>query len=258
MKKLFGLLLLTAAIIFANPIDDKAPTFVYHGAPVSKIVKDNQYLVKKYYAIHYRYDTKTPEYVVEHLTKEKIEGPAKRRDDFRVDPEVPEKYSAQLSDYAGNPYDRGHLVPGADNTQNEEAMSESFFLTNMVPQVPNHNRGIWKQLETFCRNWTLEGKDIYIVSGTTYNKEYKTIGDNKVGVPDYIWKVVVDAKTNKGIAFFFPNAPIPVADMPNYVVTIAEVETKTGLNFEPKLEKTKQKTLETTKADLKEWSGLVK
>ena len=130
------------------------------------------------------------------------------------------------------------------------------MLFRSVPQVPNHNRGIWKQLETFCRNWTEEGKDLYIVSGTVYNTTYKTIGEHKVGVPDYIWKVVVDAKTNKGIAFFFPNAPIPVADMPKYVVTIAEVEQKTGLNFEPKLEKAKQKSLETTKANLKEWSGL--
>ena len=160
MKKyILSLFLIVATLAVANPIDDKAAAFVYNGAPISKIVKDDQYLIKKYYAIHYRYDTKTPEYVVEHLTKEKIDGPTKRKDDFRPDPEVPVKYESQLSDYAGAPYDRGHLVPGADNTQSEEAMSESFFLTNMVPQVPNHIRGIWKQLETFCRNWTEEGKE---------------------------------------------------------------------------------------------------
>jgi endonuclease G len=255
MKKIFLYLLLVVSLL-ANPIDDKAPQLVVHGAPVSAIKKSNQYLVKKYYAIHYRYDTKTAEYVVEHVTKENISGTAKRKDDFRADPEVPTAYQSQLEDYAGNPFDRGHLVPGANNTINEEAMSQSFFLSNMVPQIPNHNRGIWKQLETFVRNWTLEGKDIYVVTGTIYNKDYKTIGANKVGIPDYLWKIVIDNKSNKAIAFLFPNAPLPVADLPKYVVTISEIEAKTQLNFMPKLTKAQSAAIEQSKANLSEWSGL--
>lgn len=255
MKKLFLYLLLVVSLL-ANPIDDKAPQFVVHGAPVSSITNQEQYLIKKYYAIHYRYDTKTAEYVVEHITKEAINGPAKRKDNFRPDPDVPTKYQSQLEDYAGNPFDRGHLVPGANNTQNEEAMDSSFVLSNMVPQVPNHNRGIWKQLETFVRNWTLEGKDIYVVSGTIYNKDFKTIGANKVGIPDYIWKVVIDNKSNKAIAFLFPNAPLPVADLPKYVVSISELETKTHLNFMPKLTKAQSTAIEHNKANLSDWSGL--
>ena len=258
MKKIYTLLLITVSTVWSNPIDDKGSQLVYQGAPVSSIVKDQQYLIKKYYAIHYRYDTKTAEYVVEHVTKEAITGAAKRKDDFRPDPEVPVKYQSQLSDYAGNPYDRGHLVPGANNTQSDEAMSESFFLSNMVPQVPNHNRGIWKQLETLVRDWVIEGKDIYVVSGTIYGKEHKSIGDNKVGIPDYLWKIAVDKKSNKAIAFLFPNAPLPVADLPKYVVSIAEIEAKTGINFHPKLTTAQSKTIEGDKANLKDWPGLVK
>ena len=254
-KYIFGILL-TIGIALANPIDDKGSQFVYQGAPVSSLTKNEQYLVKKYYAIHYRYDTKTAEYVVEHVTKEAITGTAKRKDDFRPDPEVPVKHQSQLDDYAGNPYDRGHLVPGANNTLNEEAMSESFFLSNMVPQVPNHNRGIWKQLETLVRNWVLEGKDIYVISGTIYGKDSKTIGANKVGVPDYLWKIAIDKKSNKAIAFLFPNAPIPVADLPKYVVAISEIEAKTNINFMPKLTSAQSKTIEGDKANLKDWSGL--
>lgn len=256
MKKYVFGLFLAVGIVLANPIDDKGSQFVYQGAPVSSITKNNQYLVKKYYAIHYRYDTKTAEYVVEHVTKEAITGTAKRKDDFRPDPELPEKHRSLLEDYAGNPYDRGHLVPGANNTQSEEAMSESFFLSNMVPQVPNHNRGIWKQLETLVRNWVLEGKDLYVISGTIYTKDHKTIGNNKVGVPDYLWKIAVDKKTNKSIAFLLPNTPIPVADLPKYIVTIAEIEIKTGINFHPKLTTELSNTIEGNKANIKEWSGL--
>lgn len=256
MKKYILGILLTVGLVLANPIDDKGSQFVYQGAPVSSITKNNQYLVKKYYAIHYRYDTKTAEYVVEHVTKEAITGTAKRKDDFRADPEVPVKYQSQLEDYAGNPYDRGHLVPGANNTQNEEAMSQSFFLSNMVPQVPNHNRGIWKQLETLVRNWVQEGKDIYVISGTIYGKDAKTIGTNKVGVPDYLWKIAIDKKANKAIAFLLPNTAIPVADLPKYVVAISEIEIKTGINFMPKLTTEQSKLIEGDKANLKDWPGL--
>lgn len=256
MNKILLYLCLVISVL-ANPIDDKASQFVFYGAPVSPFTKNEQYLIKKNYAIHYRYDTKTAEYVVEHVTKECVTGLSKREDDFRPDPEVPKQYQSQLSDYAGNPFDRGHLVPAGDNTQNDEVMSESFFLTNMVPQVPNHNRGIWKQLETFVRNWVLEGKDIYVVSGTIYGKDYSSIGDNKVGVPTYLWKVIVDKKGNKGIAFLLPNQPLPVADLPKYVISIYELEAKTGINFHPKLTTAQSKIIEGDKANLKEWSGLI-
>ena len=170
IKYLLVSLLTLVTILVANPIDDKASQFVVNGAPISKITKDNQYLIKKVYAIHYRYDKKTAEYVVEHPTKEDILCGSKRQDDFRPDPEIPEKHQSKLSDYAGNPYDRGHLVPAGNSTKNADTMSESFFLSNMVPQVPNHNRGIWKQLEKCVRNWVVnEGKDLYVISGTAYN-----------------------------------------------------------------------------------------
>jgi len=251
-KFIIGLVVLST-LVFANPIDDKASQFIVNGAPISKIEKDNQYIIKKNYAIHYRFDTKTAEYVVEHPTLEKINGKSKRKDDFRPDPDIAKQHQSQLADYAGEPYDRGHLVPAGNSTQNDEVMSESFFLSNMIPQVPNHNRGIWKQLETAVRNWVNEGKDIYVISGTFYNKEYKQIGQ-RVGVPDNLWKVIIDAKSNKAIAFWFPNAPLPVQDLPKYIVSIEEIENKTGIDFNPKLDKAKQKVLESMKGDIKDWS----
>jgi endonuclease G len=196
-----------------------------------------QYLCKQNYAIHYRYDTKTAEYVVEHITLQHITGSNKRKDDFRPDPSLPKQHQSTLADYAGFPYDRGHLAPGADNTHTAEAMSESFFLSNMVPQVPNHNRGIWKQLETAVRNWVLEGKDIYVVSGTIYNPGYQSIGKGQVGIPTHMWKVIVDRKNSKSIAFLFPNAPLPVA-------------------FMPQLTAQQKAVLEDTPPNLADWSSL--
>lgn len=255
MKKLLLLLLLPFAAL-ANPIDDQCPQFTLRGAPVSSLQPGTtQYLCKSNYAIHYRYDTKTAEYVVEHVTLPTVTGPFKREDDFRPDPAVPKQFQSQLSDYAGNPYDRGHLAPAGDNTHSDDAMSESFFLTNMVPQVPNHNRGIWKQLETAVRNWVLEGKDIYVVSGTIYAGQYLTIGRNQVGVPTHMWKVIVDRKSAKAIAFLFPNAPLPVKDLPKYATNIATIEQYTGINFHPQLPPQLQH-IETDAPDLSLWSSL--
>lgn len=221
--------------VFANPINETCSQFVYAGAPIS-VLQETQYLCKTNYAVHYRYDTKTAEYVVEHVTLENITGPAKRKNNFRVDPELKSKHQSTLQDYARSGYDRGHLAAGANNNGNDKIMSESFFLSNMVPQNPVNNRVIWRILEERIRDLVLEGKDIYLVTGTVYESGYKTLGNNKVGIPTQLWKVIVDKKGQKGIAFLIPNRPIPPDELSNYVVPIVEVEKVTGLNFHPNLD----------------------
>jgi endonuclease G len=111
----------------------------------------------------------------------------------------------------------------------------------MVPQEPNNNRGIWKQLETFVREWTLKGMDIYVVSGTIYSRNSKTIGDNKVGVPDKIWKVIIDKNTGHSIAFIFPNTALPVVDLLKYATSVKAVEDATAIKFMPGLTDEKSK-----------------
>jgi endonuclease G len=235
MKKLLLLLLLPLSV-WANPINQNCPQHVLRGAPESSLPPNmTQYICKTNYAIHYRYDTKTAEYVVEHVNLANITGPAKRRDDFRPDPAIPRQHQSRLEDYTGTGYDRGHLSPGANNNANDTNMSESFFLSNMVPQVPNHNRGIWRILELKIRDWALKGKDIYVITGTVYAPDAATVGPNRVGVPTHLWKVVVDQAGTKGIGFFLPNAAIPVADLPKYVVSIRDIEKITGINFHPQL-----------------------
>jgi len=234
MKSLYLLALIPFAA-FANPIDDNCPQHTTMGAPISSITENTQYVCHTNYAIHYRYDTKTAEYVVEHLDQTDISGPAKRKDDFRPDDLIPDDKEATLEDYSGEPYDRGHLVPAADNRTDDAQMSESFFLSNMIPQTPNHNRGIWRILELSVRNTALTN-DIYVVSGTLYQDGYLTIGPSKVGVPQHVWKVVYNATNNTAIGFLFPNEAIPVADLPKYAVSVDIVEAATGINVFPKLD----------------------
>ena len=234
MKKLL-LLLLVPLVSLANPIDDKCSQFVPFGAPVAKSTVE--YYCRTNYAIQYNDETKTSLFVLEHVTKEAISGPAKRKDDFHPDAQIAKQFEATLADYAseGKTYDRGHMAPAGDNTINDQIMSESFLLSNMVPQVANNNRGIWKQLETKVRNYVLATGDLYVASGPIYDAGYKTIGPGKVGVPTRLYKIVIDVKNNKASAYIFTNTALPVADLEKYKVTIADVEKATGINFNPKL-----------------------
>jgi len=238
MKK--NLLLILAILIpfsaQSNPIDDHCSQFAVYGAPVAKET-GTQYQCKTNYAFLYNNTTKTAEYVLEHVTKASISGPAKRKDNFRPDDKLIAATNASLADYAsaGNIYDRGHLAPAGDNTINDQIMSESFYLSNMVPQVANNNRGIWKQLETAVRDYVAKFGDVYVASGPIYDAGYKTIGAGKVGVPTRLYKIIIDPKTLKASAYIFPNTALPVADLPKYKATIADVEKATGINFNPKL-----------------------
>ena len=236
---------------FANPIDDNCPQHTTLGAPVSSITENTQYICHSNYAVHYRYDTKTAEFVVERLDNSDITGPAKRKNNFGPDPKVDDDKEAQLADYKGHPYDRGHLSPAADNRTDDQQMSESFYLTNMIPQDPGNNRGIWRILEIGVRN-TAMTNDVYVVSGTIYDPGYSTIGNN-VGVPTRIWKIVYNATNGETVAFLFPNSKLSTKDLPQYAVTVDEVENATGINFFPKLDEKAEATFDRTK-----WPGIFK
>jgi endonuclease G len=226
------LALFLSTTLFANPIDDNCPDHAHPlGAPVSTITQ-SQYVCHLNYAVHFRYDTKVAEYVTYRIDPEDISGTAKRKDNFRDDPSIPSEHDVTLADYAGKPYDRGHLSPAADNTASEEQMSQSFYLSNMVPQNPNQNRGAWRILEDRIRNIAKEGRILYVTVGTVYRPGYEVIG-NGLGVPQYIWKVVVDAETNNSIAFLFENKPIRTQDIHTTITTISAIEKMTGLNFHP-------------------------
>ena len=230
MKKVVLLLALVPALVWAG-ITEQCPQFTVSGAPVYRAQPGDQEICHLNYAVIHRCSVKAPVAVFEHLTVDAMSGPARRRDDFRPDPYVAPECRAQLSDYAGNPYDRGHMAPAANNTQSAEIMSESFFLSNMVPQVPNNNRGIWKQLETWERQWAATpGTDFYIISGGIYNPDHKVIG-NGLGVPDYLFKIIIEKNSRKVRAYLMPNAPLPVADLPKYEVPLQTVEQYTGMNF---------------------------
>jgi endonuclease G len=144
--------------------------------------------------------------------------------------------SAALSDYAGSGYDRGHLCPAEDMSFSIEAMSETFYLSNMSPQDPSFNRGIWSSLEGLVRDWAIAYDSIYVITGPVLTSNKGSIGANKVTVPKYFYKVILDYSQPgiKMIAFLLPNEK-GILSLVQYAVTTDSVELVTGIDFFPAL-----------------------
>ena len=231
MKKILFVLLFAPLAVLAQ-INAQCPQFTSHGTPAYQAQPGDQELCKTNYAVIHRCDVKAPVAVFEHLTVASMTGPAKRKDNFRPDPQVFPQCQATLADYAtvGKTHDRGHMAPAGNNTQNDQVMSESFFLSNMVAQVANNNRGIWKQLETWERDWASKGGDFYIISGGVFDQGHPVTG-NGLGIPTRLYKIIHDRQSGQTMAYLMPNAPLPVADLPKYQTTVAEVEQATGIRF---------------------------
>ena len=233
MKKLLFVLLFLPTLTWAQ-IAQQCPQFTAHRAPQYQAQPGDQELCKTNYAVIHRCSVKAPIAVFEHLTQAAMSGPARRRDNFRPDPEVYPQCQATLADYAtvGRTHDRGHMSPAANNTQSDQIMSESFFLSNMVAQVANNNRGIWKQLEMQERQWaTAPGTDFYIISGGIYDAGHARTG-NGLGIPTRLYKIIIEKNSKKVMAYLMPNSALPVADLPKYQTTVAEVEKATGFKFQ--------------------------
>lgn len=137
-------------------------------------------------------------------------------------------------EYDGFGYDRGHLAPAADFRWSKKAVSESFLYSNMSPQLAEFNRGKWANLEGLLRGYIYDHPttQLYVVTGPLLNDSLAKIerGINKVSIPKYFYKVALDLKNNKAIAFIMPNKDIayPVS---SFAVPINEVEEVTGINF---------------------------
>lgn len=177
----------------------------------------------------------------------------KRTNNFREDPKVATG-SAALTDYKGSGFDRGHLAPAADFKFSKTAMSESFYMTNMSPQKPGFNRGIWGKLEALVRNWAIEDEKLYIVTGGVLQDSLATIGDNNVSVPQYFYKIVLDYTLPgiKAIAFLMENESSTLP-LHHFVVTIDSLESLTGIDFFPSLEDNLEEQLEST-IFISEWN----
>jgi len=133
-------------------------------------------------------------------------------------------------------------------------MEESFYFSNMSPQVPGFNRGIWKRLEEQVRTWAVDNKAVYVITGPVLKKELPTIGSEHISVPELFYKVVLDYTLPdvKAIAFVLPNQS-STKSLSIYTVTIDSVEALTGIDFFPQLPDDQEKLIESS-TDYASWN----
>lgn len=158
------------------------------------------------FTLSYNNEWHLPEWVAYELTAEETTGTVERSDHFRPDPLSPQP-QITTDDYRNSGYDRGHMAPAADMKWSEDAMRESFYMTNICPQNHNLNAGDWKELEELCRRWATEYGRIYIVCGPIVGSDAQFIGNNQVTVPHAFFKAILtyNNQTPQAIGFLFAN-----------------------------------------------------
>lgn len=192
----------------------------------------------KHYSLSYSEKHEQSEWVAYELTKKSLKAKnVKRAKKFKADYEVSTR-SAFHRDYTHSGYTRGHMAPAGDMAFNENAMQESFFMSNMSPQTRVVNNGIWKELEEQVRDWAYDNNRVYIVTGPMLNrKRLKTIGkQNKVTVASAFYKVIldIDKPKQKGIAFIIPHERSE-RRLQEYAISIDELEAELGFDLFPDL-----------------------
>ena len=208
----------------------------------------------KGFALLHNNRTKVPDWVIESLTIDSFRGQATRsKSAFTADAEIAEGNRSEPRDYEarydGQLFDRGHQAPAADDKFGQDAMNQTFTLSNMAPQVGiGFNRHAWAYLEKAIRGWVIcGGRDhLYAMTGPVYSTDpNKVLGPGKVAIPDAFYKIVYDPSHGRAIAFLLKNERHTGRELDPYLTSIAHIEELTGIDFLTNLPEREQTVLET-------------
>ena len=186
------------------------------------------------YSFSYNELHEQPNWVFYKITPSDItchDNKAKRKNNFKPDTDVLTG-SATLSDYSGSGYDRGHLKSSADESCDQEQMDETFLMSNMSPQVPSFNRGIWKKLESYVRDIAEESDSVYVYTAGELTMELEYIGENHVSIPNYYYKVIYVFKNGQqtNFAYYLKNEKSKLP-LETFLITVEDVENKVLIDF---------------------------
>ena len=183
------------------------------------------------FAVLHSGQSKTPVFVAQRLNRASIEDAGeKRTNKFFADARLPRSERAELSDYKGSGYARGHMAPAGD-MPSPTAMAQSFSLANMVPQNASQNSGAWAKIEQDTRRYVLRAKgDVFVITGPVFGPDSQVIGANRVRVPTHLFKLVYDASTGKAWAHWQPNSEEARAGRP---ISYEELEQRIKMGLLP-------------------------
>jgi endonuclease G, mitochondrial len=248
MKKTIAILCYSSFLCILFSYNVVAQTFKYLPAEVN----GHQTLTYTQFTLSYNEEHEQSEWVAYELTDDEATKHRGRCKCFKKDKDVTTGSAAQ-SDYTSTGFDRGHLCPAADNNMSEQANRESFLFSNMSPQLPSFNGGIWKKLEIWVREQAVIHSAIYVVTGPVFVNNLGTIGKNEVTIPGYFYKTLLcfEGDKAKSIGFLLPQVGT-TANIKDYVVPVNTIETLTGLDFYPELDNSIENKVESQR-EVKKW-----
>ena len=177
--------------------------------------------------------TRNPAYSAEYLLEENVSGIENRQGTFKQHPNIAAELQATNEDYFKSGYDRGHMAPAGDMRKDSAAMAQSFYLTNMVPQLPVLNRRFWASLEGSVRSKVRPDRSLYVITGPIYN--HPTILGKGVWVPSHTYKIIYDKTANMVASYILPNDATISGKLSTFYVTLEQVESTTKLTYFPSM-----------------------
>lgn len=249
MKISITLLTLLSTLSFAT----ECPQFYPQGLPTQE---SDLLLCKEKYMLAYSYETKTPLYTLEYLTKASVDQSRSREGlRYKRDYVIPRKYRSAVSDYAYNDYDLCALTPYMDiDNSNKASTQEAFLMSNIAPQNYKLHRHGWTYLEIAIRDLVDVYKEVYVVTGVAFlNQDVKKIGKHKVSIPTHFYKVVYAPHTEAGEkmwAWLVPNEDVPYKQMKRFRLPVKEMEKNLGITFFPDMNIALQNRLKTKRLPL--------
>lgn len=205
------------------------------------------------YSLSYSEPHEQAEWVAYELKKEHITSSNIKRPYFEIDKAI-KTGAASWKNYKNSGFDRGHLCPAGDRAYNKSAYYETFLTSNISPQDHAFNSGIWNTLEQKVRYWASKYDGVFVVTGGVLKGNMKTIGSERVAVPNQFFKVLIDSNSEKVkmIAFLMPheNSSRPLY---KFVVSVDQIEKLTGIDFFPELDDALENKLEAS-SSYKDWS----
>lgn len=210
-------------------------------------------IVHNSYILNYSEEDEQAYWVIYNIIPSLLDKSIARTNDFRADKMI-SSFSANHKDYKKSGYDRGHLKPSNASKTSKLDVSESFYYSNMSPQAPQFNRGVWKKLESKVVDFAHDCSNIIVVTGPVLENGLKKIGQNEVTVPNYYYKIILDNyyPNYKAIAFLLKNekSKRPLQD---FVVSIDSLESLLHIDFFPDLEDDIEDKLERY-SDTSQWN----
>lgn len=254
------------ALVNLTPSKKKSleKTHFAYGKPIAPAGATGEHLLHlQEYLIWHDDDLRLPLWVSYKLTRANLNTQRERLECFRRDPRLSTNECGTCDDYDEPRFDRGHMIPNSDLERSESAMLNSYFFSNMTPQHPNFNRGIWQRLEGMVRDWVRKRGTLTVITGAVFDKDDNQARDadsaadrvtplNRVAIPTHYYKIIVKKNFSgpEAIAILLPhnNDKQPNgqyrAYLTDHITTIDQIEAMTGIDFCPTLSAAKETSLE--------------